>query len=368
MRRAVAIVLLASTLASCSRGRSAPAAYTLTVDGTATVSTGRTLATGAHQLKVGDTVTVTSGRATLTLPRRGSLELRAGKSNSVVRVAEAPTLVDGDGLLESGSLRSGAATFTVPGAARIRRSSGVTIGVYRGDATIDALGSRLVTPALRQAAVSDTGALPRQPVPLVYDRLRPDPWDVRELGDAIDLGTQLDRRARALTVEVSPPVTTAAVVATIVPQLRSAPGFADVLIDGTRSVGETVVGASITLAAPGDFVRRWNDSFTFRQQGADWGLVALDQRASRAAVIGVLDSALERAPARFGPSRPAGPAPTTTTTVGPGRPGSTTTTTTTTPSRPTITVPPAPTIPPTTVPSPLDQLLGGILGAVGGRS
>ena len=359
--RAALVATLVATLVSCSHGHGPLAAYTLTVDGSATVN-GRAVTTGEHRLAVGDTATVTAGRATLTLPRRGLLELRAGKTNSVVKVAATPVLVDGDGLLEAGSVEAGVATVTAPGVVRVRRSSGVTVGVYRGDTTIEALGVQLVTPALRQVAVSDTGALPRQPVPLVYDRVHPDPWDVRELGDAIDLGTQLDRRSRALTTELSPPVTTAALLTSIVPQLRTIPTFGDSFVDRTRSVGETLVGASITLAASGDFARRWNDSFTFRQQGADWGLVALEQQASRSAVIGVLDSALERTPAPFGPAPSARPTTTTTTTTtAPARPGPSTTTTTT--PQP----PPSVTIPPTTVPPPLDQLLGGILGPVDGR-
>src|SRR5207253_11402588 len=125
-----------------------------------------------------------------------------------------------------------------------------------GTAHIDTLGQQLVTPALRQAAVSDTGALPRRAVPLVYDRTNPDPWDVRYLGDAIDLGTPLDRRSRALSAELPAPAVNASLLTSVVPALRTLPQFGDVVVDQSRSVGETVVGASIALAGSGDFARR----------------------------------------------------------------------------------------------------------------
>jgi hypothetical protein len=373
VKRAAAAALAFAALVpltSC-RGDDGPAPYSLRVDGTAVVTGTKPvrLTDGDHKLAIGDTVRVTRGSATLALPHDASLELRAGRSQSVVLVAAVPTLVDGDGLLVAGDgtagVKAGAARIElVEGAARLRRSTGVTLAVYQGRAVVEAIGQEVGAPALRQVAVSDTGALPVRAVPFVYDRSDPDPWDVRYLGDAIDLGSQLERRSRAITAQLARTSTDAEYVRAVVPPLRSVQGFDPALVDPERSVGETVVGASIALGGEGEFDQRWKNVFGLRQEGADWGLVALDQRASRSSVFGVLDSVLERVSSPTVTSPPGGGRrPTSTTTPGGGstttttQPGTTTTTPPTTP----------PTLPPTTEPpdvtDPLFELLGPLLGA-----
>jgi hypothetical protein len=260
-------------------------------------------------------------------------------------------------------LGAGGATIAVrSGAARVRRSSGVTVAVYQGTVGVAALGRTLPAPvpALRQVAIADTGVLPRRAVPLVFDRRQPDPWDVRFLGDAMDLGEQLERRSLALSGTLRPAAPPdARFLSTVVPALRAASGFGDGLLDPARAVGETVVGASIALGGGGGFVTRWNAAFAFRSQGADWGLVAADQRAPRQSLFGVLDGVLDSVP--FGTAArptPSGPSRTTTTTTPP-------------PSTPPTTQPGGgptpPTIPPATVPPPPDPL-GGLVGGLLGDS
>jgi hypothetical protein len=374
----VAAALAMAVLPSCSSGGTDDT-FVLTVNGTADV-TGpdgtEHLDDGRHKVAPGETVHITKGNAVLGLPGDGTLELRAGRriraaqagtataaagrTDSRLRVGARPELLAGDALVDSGGdavrLVAGGATLSVDrGAARVRRSSGVTLAVYRGEANVDALGRTLPRPvsAFRQVAVADTGALPRRAVPLVYDRAHPDPWDVRYLGDAIDFGGQLDRRALALNRQLTPSSPDVTLLTSIVPTLRSTDGFDGGLVDETKSVGESVVGASIALSGPGDFVRRWNAAFQFRDDGADWGLVALDQRAKRDSVFGLLDGALDRLPSRFvGGPIISGP---TTTTSRPGGGGSSTTTTT----QPTGT--PGP-IPPPDAPDPLGDLVDPILG------
>lgn len=366
----VAAVALLVPLASCS-GDDDERAYVLTVQGRARLAGGDVLDAGEHRLDPGEEVTVTEGSAVLDLPGTPALELRAGRgtrADSRVRLAATPTLVAGDALVlaQGGQarLRAGSATATIRGIGRVVRSTGATLAMYRGAARLDALGSSLDSPVLayRQAAVTDTGALPRRPVPLTYDREEPDPWDVRYLGDAIDLGDQLERRSRALDRQLDPPagLVTPSYVRTVLPPLRSAAGFDDGLVDGGRSIGETMVGASIALGGPGAVADRWRNAFTFRAQGADWGLVAVDQEAQRSAVFGVLDGVLDDAAAAGGPSSRGGA--TTTPTTAPPRGG---------PSAPPPTTPP-PTTPPSTpppttvVPEPLGGLVNDVLGSVGG--
>jgi hypothetical protein len=379
IRRApiVLAVLALLPLASCGRDGANRDAYVLTVRGAAEVTApGRSaqLGPGRHKLALGQTVRITKGTAVLGLPGRASLELRAGATrgsadDSTVQVASTPTLVDGDALVVAPKevrLGAGGATFAVrAGAARLRRSSGVTVAVYTGTVGVVALGRTLPAPvtALRQVAIADTGALPRRAVPLVFDRRQPDPWDVRFLGDAIDLGEQLDRRSLALSGTLRPAAPPdARFLTTVVPALRAASGFGDALLDPARAVGETVVGASIALGGGGGFVSRWNAAFAFRSQGADWGLVAADQRARRQSLFGVLDGVLDSVPsgvvARLTPSGPSRTTSTTSTTppqsTPPTNPGG--------PTPPTI---PPPTVPPR--PDPLGGLLGGLLGDSSGQ-
>ena len=344
-------------VAACSDGDGGPDPYTLAVEGSVRVSgeNDRTLRSGEHKVAIGDRLRVTEGSAVLALPDRSSLELRTGRSEATVEVAATPTVVDGDALALAGSkglrVRAGAAVLrlTTDAAARLRRSSGLTVGVYRGAVEIDALGQQLETPALRQAAVSDTGALPVRPVPLVYDRTNPDPWDVRFLGDAIDLGSHLERRSRALTAQAETSEAAQSSLAEIVPPLGTTPGFSAALVDPERSLGETVVGASIVLAGDGAFETRWDQVFGLRQEGADWGLVAVDQRARRADVFGVLDGVFDRVAGRAVVSGGLGrrTTPTTAPTGSGGSGGgppttapSSTTTTTAPPSQPQVTIPP----------------------------
>jgi hypothetical protein len=359
-RLAVLLVLAVLPLAACTGG-GGDRAFHLEVSGRASID-GRAVGAGDHDVVPGDDIVVRTGSARLELPGDGWIELRQG---SQLRVAATPTLVGGDALVSAAAVRAGAARAAVEGLARVRRSSGASLGVYRGRARVVALGRALPVPvrALRQVSVADTGALPRRPVPLSLDRRHPDPWDLRYLGDAIDLGDQLQRRSRALdrqlgvAVPVTPPL-----LRRVLPPLRTAPAFRDDLVDGGRAVGETLVGASIALAGQGPLPDRWHDTFAFRSQGADWGLVALDQRAQRADVVGVLDGVLDRTPPSVTTptTRPTGT--TTTTSPGPGtqQPPPTTPPTTPPPTRPTI-----PTLPVDPLGG-LTPIIDGLLGSAGG--
>ena len=365
---AAVVAVVALPLASCSGGSGDDDTYLLTLEGRAEVEGGERLGEGEHRLEVGQVVRVTFGTATLGLPGRRTLELQAGADpadDSRVEVAEVPTLVDGHALLVAGNdetarLRSGTATIALrDGAARVRRSTGVNLAVYEGTAEVEALGRGLPRPvgAFRQVAVADTGALPRRAVPLVYDRDDLDPWDRRFLGAAIDLGSQLDRASLALNRRLAPPPAPGPdYFRQLVPGLRGRAAFGSALLEGRRaSVGEMVVGASIVLGAPGPFARRWTDAFQFREEGADWGLVALDQRARRGAVLGVLDGILDAVAASlpaFGASPVAtggvagGPASPRPTSPGGGDDGGTPVV----PGLPAPGGPTPPTLPPITVP------------------
>jgi len=118
--------------------------------------------------------------------------------------------------------------------------------------------------------------------------------------------------------------------------LAAEPGFTAPLVNPARPPGETLVGAAITLeGARGTFTERWGAVFGFRDEGAPWGLVALDQGVSRVPLLATIDGSISRGPTQFASGPPTG-APSS---LAPPRGGSATTvaratTTTTTPARP----------------------------------
>jgi hypothetical protein len=244
----------------------------------------------------------------------------------------------------------------------------VTVALYQGSAEIRSAGRPFAggLPALRQLSITATGQLPREAVPLVYDQRAPDPWDLRFIGDAIDLGIRLDGTATGFTGQLGPrALGDASMLRRVLPPLAEEDAL-DGLVDGVeRSPGESLVGASIVLeSGSGSFADRWGQVFSFREDGARWGLVALDQQVKREALLARINDAFGRSPLLFAI------APRSTTgggsSTGSPEPGGTTSTTTrpggdqgggdgdgdgsSPPTTPPTTLPPPLTIPPTTIP------------------
>jgi hypothetical protein len=364
-RALVAMVVLGLlAVPACGRGHSSDNAYRLHLTGRATIvhaNRTTTAGSGDHRLAAGDTVHMVTGGAVLDLPGDRSMLLRArGRSATVVKLGAVTDIVDGDAVVQAG----GGAHFTAgdvdvrmgAGAARVQRGLSVTVAMYRGTASVRSAGRSLAggLPGLRQVSVPATGLLPRDPTPLVYDDAKPDPWDLQFLGDAIDLGTRLDGRARGFTGQIGPRARVdASLLRRVLPPLTAESAFGDDLVAPTSSPGESLVGAAIVVeSGAGSFVARWNDVFTFRNDGARWGLVALDQKVKRDALLSRLDDAFGRSPLLFAATPPR-TSPTTTrgstsTTSPTGRSTTTTTTTTRPPTVPALTIPPT-TIGPLTI-------------------
>jgi hypothetical protein len=382
---AVAGLLLALGLVGCSESSDPPAAGRLAVEGRAEVTRpgeDRRDVTGSRDLETGDRVRVREGTAVIRLPDDRRLDLRVGTDVEVraaggrpangmaangMRVS--PALMGGDLLVISDR---GPMVVTVPGAevavhgdARISRGVALLVGTYEGTAQLSAEGSTLVVSALRQASLPPTGQFPTGSGPLEYSPM--DAWDQRYLSDAIELGSQLDARSQGFTAQLGPGEGRSFnYFRDLFPRLAAEPGFTAPLVNASRSPGETLVGAAITLeGARGTFAERWAAVFGFRDQGAPWGLVALDQGVSRVPLIESIEAAIGRGPAQFasGPpgtapgslARPSGGGPATT-----SAPPRTTPTTrpptgaqaTTTTTRPPTT--PSPTTPGTTIVGPLN--------------
>ena len=353
------VMVLAVALAGC-RGTSAPpTAGRLIVDGQAEIlhpGEDRREVSGSRNLDAGDRVRVRQGTAVIELRDDRRFELRQG-SDLELLPREAtndilPTLIAGDLLVVSDArplvVGANGAEIAVQGDARLSRGVSLLVATYEGTAQLSAGGSTITVPALRQASLPPTGMFPTKVSPLEYSNS--DGWDQRYLSDAMDLSNQLKGRSDGFTSQLGP--TEGRSVNSfreLFPRLAAEPAFTAALLNPARPPGDTLVGAAITLEGTrGTFAERWAAVFTFRDQGAEWGLVAMDQGVARVPLLNAIDGAISRSPTQFAvgpPSRPptslippnsggatsSVPATTTTTAARP-RPGVTTTTTTAPPA------------------------------------
>jgi hypothetical protein len=341
--------------------------------------------TGGTTLHRGERVRVRSGTARLQLSDDRSLELRGGSTLELDRV---PRLLAGDALATSPGTPlhvsvAGTDARVANGAARLQRGLAVVIAAYQGEVQLDSAGRTLRVPALRQAVVTAAGLIPDRPAPLAYDAL--DAWDRRFLGDAIDLGAELVARSRGFTAQLSRGEgRTAGFYRQLVPALEREPDFTQKMVDESHSPGELLVGAAIsTEGKRGRFAERWSQVFQFRDDGAAWGLVALDQQVNRSPLLTGVDAAIGRARTPFdvaapapAPAAPAPPAPqpepapagSTPRAGQPAKPPASGGPTASTPSsNPTLPKPtPGSPITQPVQPGLLDNTLSGLLDAVGG--
>jgi hypothetical protein len=283
----------------------------------------RTAGPGRHDVAFGETVTAVSGSVRLDLGDGAALELREGFAGSdavapeasAVTVDRRPGLVSGEVLAVAGGdgltvVAAGTEVHLAASVARLHRSLTFTTAVYDGAASVESAGRSVTVSALRQVAVPGLGLVPGRPGPLGYDEL--DPWDQRYLGDAIDLGRVLDARARGFTAQLDAgEARTVGFYELLFSEVDGEPAFADVFRPG-RPPGEQLVGTAIAIEGEGgDLPERLRAVFEFRDEGAEWGLVALDQGADRGPLLARIDAALDRSPLLFAGAPPAGGPPAT---------------------------------------------------------
>lgn len=261
--------------------------------------------TGTVQVKSDEQVRVVDGEATITLGGEGKVSLRKGTQVKLTQAPnssiDSPTLVAGDLLVEAPRGRvvvnAGDSDVVVEaGAARLARSPSLVVGTYSGTAMVTSAGRGLQVPALHQATVVAVGLLPSQSSPLVYTT--GDSWDERFLGDAIQLGDELAARSRGFTAQLRPGQdTNAGFYRQLIPALETQPDFGSTVVAPGGPAGETLVGLAITAeGSKGSFTDRLQQVFAFHEDGAAWGLVALDQGVSRVKILATVDDALGRGP------------------------------------------------------------------------
>jgi len=290
---------------------------------------------GSRTLHAGDRVKVDAGKAVIRLSGDRQVELRTGSEVSLgpsgplsgasgpsgplsgasgpSGAGLQPSLVAGDLLVTApGSGAAASVTATVAdsvvsvsgGSAHLTRGSAATVASYDAQVTVASAGRSLKVPPLRQVAVPAAGLLPGKPSPLIFKV--GDSWDQRFLGDAIDLGNQLVARSRGFTAQLGPDEGhTAGFYRQILPALANEPSFDVATLGADRSPGEALVGLAIAVAATrGGFADREAAVFAFHDDGAAWGLVALDQGVTRAPLLSGVDEAIGRGPLSVAEGRP----------------------------------------------------------------
>jgi hypothetical protein len=295
-----AVTALGSGLVGCSSRALGPGEARLTVvSGKAEVAATGENWQSAHsdqRLHRNDRVRVVQGLSQVAFSSERAIELR---TRAELQVLPTPSLLRGDVLATAKgtplTVTAGNADALVrEGAAHVTRALGVTAASYVGGLALTSAGRNLMVPALRQAGVPVPGVLPPAPSPLDY---RADnPWDRRYLGDAIDLGDELQARSQGFTAQLGPGEGhTAGFYRQLLPTLENQSAFTQALLPPDMAPGDTLVGAAIvTQGKNGSFVDRWKATFGFHDQGARWGLVALDQHVTRSPLLSEVDDALGR--------------------------------------------------------------------------
>ena len=305
---------------------------------------GLRLAEGRRTLHVGAQVKVLTGSASITLDDGARLEVRKG---SEVQVGSPVSLVAQDLLVTSGTrpvkVSAAGSQVTVAGVAQVSRDLAVSAATYRGTATLQSAARSLVIPALREAAVPSLGVLRAEALAIDYDPA--DAWDRRYLGAAIDLGEELEAKSEGFTRSLDPAEGhTPGFYRLLLPELEGEPAFGEDLLSPGLEPGDALVGATIAVNGQiGSFASRWASVFAFRELGAKWGLVALDQQVRDIqGLVGAVDAAIGRQSFAFAPA----PVPSVRANVTPPPP------TPSTPSAPAAAGPRAPSPQPTTPTTP----------------
>ena len=249
---------------------------------------------GSRTVHTGAQVKVLEGTASITLEDGALLEVREGTELTL----GTPVVLDAaDVLVTAGKapvkVSAAGSEVTVDGVARVTRDLAVAAATYRGTVTMHSAARVLRVPALRQGEIPSLGVLPNRPDPLRYNTA--DPWDRRFLGTAMDLGDQLESRSRGFTSSLRQGEgRTPGFYRLLIPALENEAAFDDESILEGRDPGEALVGAAIAVSGKrGTFADRWATVFAFKDQGASWGLVAMDQGVTDSdALVTTVDSAI----------------------------------------------------------------------------
>lgn len=325
----LALTVLAASLAACGGG-SSNGLGRLTVSGVVQYAPAHGIlhpAGSGQVLKAGDRVQVTSGSALIRLAPDGVVELRSGTALTIDKVSR---LTAGGLLIEPAAhpvhVASANATLVVPvGAAQLAMNpgldGGLTAKVYKERSSLQIPGNpALGIAAPRQALLKITSRLPIPATPLQYDDT--DPWDRRYLATVEAFSRQLTAAATGFNAQLpSSQVHDAAYYQRLLPDLTTAL-VAQNLQDQAAPVkpGDYLIALSLAMRARrGTFADRLHQELAFQAEGADWGLVSVDQGVTDLGpVLNDVLAAIDRASlpfttpgsgqVAFGPAPPTAPA------------------------------------------------------------
>lgn len=245
----------------------------------------------------GDVIVVDEGTATIELASGDLYEVRAatdGRAASRIQVGSPPRLLAGDVLLSDGfplAVSTGDVAISARGPTRVRTEP-ASVASFAGTTQIDGIDGVAEVDGLRQIALSPGSVA----TPIVYDAT--DAWDRRYLAEAHAFGERLEALSRGYTADLQQNTgLSAEFYRRVIPALDRETDFTDQLINPNRPAGELLVGAAVAVAGEkGTFRDRWTAIFSFRDQGAAWGLVALEQGVSSAPLVQTIELALVESP------------------------------------------------------------------------
>jgi hypothetical protein len=282
------------------------------VDGSSLVLEGGTNAGGTRPAKTtlrqGDTFDLVTGEAELRLA--GSVRMDAASGASLVMGAR-PDLREGNLLVRAeeptvvtagGTRVRFDGSHVEPVAGRLSRTAGLSVGLYRGAAGVDTAGTVRGLRALRRVDVPALGEITGvQPIRFRAD----DAWDRRYLADAITLDGRLAELLPGLVRSAQRHGGDAQGLAVLLGRVDGMPSGRQLarLVDPDRPLQDVLLGATIaSLADGGSYGARWSAALRFRDAGATWGLVAMDQGVSTEAVLDALRDVVAATPLDFGPA------------------------------------------------------------------
>jgi len=279
------------------------------VDGTATVARAgggtEVVEDASVRIGPGDVIEVTEGTARFARSDDVTFEGRAGpavagRAGTTVEMGAVPELLAGPLLVVAPvpvELRAAGSQVTVgpaagdDGAGRLDRRLGLGVGAYRGTVAVDSAGLGARVPALRRIEVAAPGSLGRRDLPIEYTAS--DPWDRRFLAGALLVDRQLAPLLAAFDATAGPGPATVAGLRRARPDLPAA--ALPALVRAAPSSSAALVTAVLADLGPGGtFPSRAAAVQRFRDDGAPWGLVALDREVAPPALLAGVRQALDR--------------------------------------------------------------------------
>ncbi|HEY4378595.1 MAG TPA: hypothetical protein VGM93_15615 [Acidimicrobiales bacterium] len=254
---------------------------------------------GRTTLHPGDRLRMQKGRAALELSDGVGYQARAATGHdaaSSLQMGDRPSLDAGPLLVTAQhGARVQVAQTTVSlvgvGAMRLSQSLATAVGVYRGEAQVDSAGATGQVAALRSLEIAAPGDVPHRSQPLAYSPS--DSWDREFLGDAISVDSQLRSLLAGFHASGGHPANAALKLR---PDLHGPPSATELqaLLRDRHDADGMLVGTAISgLGQGGSFRQRWDAVFAFRDDGAAWGLVAMDRAVGPEDLVDLLAKVID---------------------------------------------------------------------------